>query len=117
AGGVRAARPAPGSAAWLYALGVRAAADRAELARARRDDEEALEARQTGDAPAAGVHARPSPQGTAGTGPPPGGLAVLGGAELARLDGRSAPQLGEAAAKAWERLGEPYPIAYARWRQ
>jgi DNA-binding CsgD family transcriptional regulator len=43
--------------------------------------------------------------------------AVLCQAELARLDGRTDPDLWEAAAKAWERLGEPYPTAYARWRQ
>jgi len=42
---------------------------------------------------------------------------VTGEAELARLDGRTDPYLWEVAAEAWERLGEPYPTAYARWRQ
>jgi DNA-binding NarL/FixJ family response regulator len=42
---------------------------------------------------------------------------LLGEAELARLGGRSDPYLWSAAAKAWERLGEPYPSAYARWRE
>ena len=117
--GLRVAGPDPGSGAWLYALGVRAAADRAELARARRDDEEALEARQAGDALAAKFHARLSPEGTDGTvpTPPTEALAALCEAELARLDGQTDPGLWEAAAKAWERLGEPYPIAYVRWRQ
>jgi DNA-binding CsgD family transcriptional regulator/tetratricopeptide (TPR) repeat protein len=117
--GLRVAGPDPDSGAWLYALGVRAAADRAELARARRDDEEALEARQAGDVLAAEFHARLSPEGTDGAAPTPPteALAVLCEAELARLDGQTDPGLWEAAAKAWERLGEPYPIAYVRWRQ
>jgi hypothetical protein len=42
---------------------------------------------------------------------------VLGEAELARLEGTSDPELWAAAATAWERLGEPYPTAYARWRE
>jgi DNA-binding CsgD family transcriptional regulator len=117
--GLRIAGADPSSGAWLYALGVRAAADRAEQARARRDDEEALEARQAGDALAAEFHARLSPEGTDGTAPTPPteALAALCEAELARLDGHADPQVWEAAAKAWEGLGEPYPIAYARWRQ
>jgi DNA-binding NarL/FixJ family response regulator len=42
---------------------------------------------------------------------------LAGEAELARLDGHSDPHLWAAAAKAWGLLGEPYPSAYARWRQ
>ena len=42
---------------------------------------------------------------------------MTGEAELARLHGRSDPELWAAAAKAWERLGEPYPTTYARWRE
>jgi DNA-binding CsgD family transcriptional regulator len=38
-------------------------------------------------------------------------------AELARLQGRNDAELWAAAAKAWERLGEPYPTTYAHWRQ
>ena len=33
------------------------------------------------------------------------------------LGGHSDPDLWAAAAKAWERLGEPYPTAYAHWRE
>jgi DNA-binding NarL/FixJ family response regulator len=40
---------------------------------------------------------------------------VRGRAHPARRAHR--PHLWEAAAKAWEGLGEPYPTAYARWRQ
>jgi DNA-binding CsgD family transcriptional regulator len=110
----------PYLAASLYTLGLRAAADRAELARARRTEEEELEARSVGHELAAQQRA----QASAGTANPAAALpprveaeAVTGEAELARLDGRTDPHLWEVAAKAWERLGEPYPTAYARWRQ
>jgi DNA-binding CsgD family transcriptional regulator/tetratricopeptide (TPR) repeat protein len=117
--GLRVAGADPGYAAPLYALGLRAAADRAELARARRDDEEVLEARRAADTLAGELRARLSPEGVDGAVPTPRteAQAVLCQAELARLDGRTDPDLWEAAAKAWERLGEPYPTAYARWRQ
>jgi len=117
--GLRVAGADPGYAAPLYALGLRAAADRAELARARRDDEEVLEARQAGDTLTGQLQARLSPEGADGAVPTPRTEAqtVLCQAELARLDGRTDPDLWEAAAKAWERLGEPYPTSYARWRQ
>jgi len=117
--GLRVAGADPGYAAPLYALGLRAAADRAELARARRDDEEVLEARRAGDTLTGQLQARLSPEGADGALPTPRteAQAVLCQAELARLDGRTEPDLWEAAAKAWERLGEPYPTSYARWRQ
>ena len=35
----------------------------------------------------------------------------------ARLDGRDDPVLWDAAAQGWERAGEPYHVARARWRQ
>ncbi len=35
----------------------------------------------------------------------------------ARLDGRDDPVLWDAAAQSWERAGEPYPVARARWHQ
>jgi DNA-binding CsgD family transcriptional regulator/tetratricopeptide (TPR) repeat protein len=103
----------------LYALGLRAAADRAELAHARRAGDEVLEARLVGNALAGELRARMSPEGADGTVPTPRteAQAMLGVAELARLGGRSDPDLWAAAAEAWERLGESYPAAYARWRQ
>jgi DNA-binding CsgD family transcriptional regulator len=106
-------------AALLYALGLRAAADRAELARARRAADEVLEARRVGSALAGELRARMSPEAADGTVPTPRtkAQAVLCQAELARLGGHSDPDLWAAAAKAWERLGEPYPTAYARWRE
>jgi DNA-binding CsgD family transcriptional regulator/tetratricopeptide (TPR) repeat protein len=36
---------------------------------------------------------------------------------LARLEGRDDPVLWDAAAQGWERAGEPYQVARARWRQ
>jgi DNA-binding CsgD family transcriptional regulator/tetratricopeptide (TPR) repeat protein len=107
------------SAAPLYALGLRAAADRAERARARRADADARESRRAGSTLADGLRRRLSPEGADGTVPTPRteAQAALGQAELARLDGASDPDLWAAAATAWERLGEPYPAAYARLRE
>ena len=106
-------------AAPLFALGLRAAADRAELARAGRSDDEVLDARRVGGALADRLRARMAPEGADGTVPTPrtDAHALAGEAELARLDGHSDPYLWAAAAKAWQRLGEPYPTAYARWRK
>ena len=42
---------------------------------------------------------------------------ATGRAFAARLDGRDDPVLWDAAAQAWERAGEPYQVARARWRQ
>jgi DNA-binding CsgD family transcriptional regulator len=104
--------------AQLYALGLRAAADRAELAHARRLDDEVREARRVGNALAAELRARMSPEKADGRVPTPrtAAQAALCEAELARLDGNSDPDLWAAAGSAWERLAQPYATAYARWR-
>jgi DNA-binding CsgD family transcriptional regulator len=117
--GLRVARADLNSAAPLYALGLRAAADRAERARARRADAEVTEARRVGDALAGELHARLSPEAADGTVPTPRtrAQAALGEAEQARLEGAGDPGRWAAAAEAWERLGEPYPAAYARLRE
>jgi DNA-binding NarL/FixJ family response regulator len=39
------------------------------------------------------------------------------GAEATRLAGKSDPERWAAAAAAWDQLGQPYPAAYAHWRQ
>ena len=103
----------------LYVLGLRAAADRAELARARRLADEVAKARRVGDALARERGSQLSLEGSDGPVPTPrtDAYGLLGEAELARLGGRSDPYVWSAAAKAWERLGEPYPTAYARWRE
>jgi DNA-binding CsgD family transcriptional regulator/tetratricopeptide (TPR) repeat protein len=102
----------------LYALGLRAAADRAELAHAERRDDEVLDARRVGGALAGELRTRLSPGGADAPVPPrTDAYAVLGEAELARLEGHSDPYQWAAAGKSWERLGQPYPAAYARWRE
>jgi DNA-binding NarL/FixJ family response regulator len=41
----------------------------------------------------------------------------LGEAEATRLAGESDPECWAAVAAAWDQLAQPYPAAYARWRQ
>jgi DNA-binding NarL/FixJ family response regulator len=101
----------------LLALGLRAEADRAEQARARRlpADEAVLvgtdllgQLREVaGRARARGV--APEVETVA--------LAALGEAEAARLEGRSDPARWAAAAAIWEDLSQPYRVACARWRE
>jgi DNA-binding CsgD family transcriptional regulator/tetratricopeptide (TPR) repeat protein len=100
----------------LLALGVRAEADRAEQARARRLP--ADEAVQVGTGlldqlreVAGRARARGAPQAETVA------LAALGEAEATRLEGRSDPARWAAAAAIWEDLSEPYRVAYARWRE
>jgi DNA-binding CsgD family transcriptional regulator len=99
----------------LYALGLRIEADRAELARARRpgdavlDDGTAAALLERLDQAAAGPAARGLPELAA--------WHATGLAERARRDGRSDPAAWMAAAAAWERLGLPYRVAYASFRQ
>jgi ATP/maltotriose-dependent transcriptional regulator MalT len=105
----------PRYAAPLYALGVRIEADRAELARARRPGQPAAD-----DATASGLLER---LGQATTGPAAAGLPELAAwhatalAERTRQQGPSDPAAWAAAAAAWERLGRPYSLAYACFRQ
>jgi hypothetical protein len=107
-----------GLAAPLYVLGMRAAADRAELARAHRNADQLLEARRLGTL-GVELRAQMSPERADGAvpTPPTKAYAAVGEAELARLTGRSEPSLWTAAAQAWEQLTVPYPAAYARWRE
>jgi DNA-binding CsgD family transcriptional regulator/tetratricopeptide (TPR) repeat protein len=99
----------------LLTLGLRAEADRAERARARRALAETDTARQVGTALLARL--RQLVDQTAAPQPETAAYAVLGEAEAARLDGQSDPERWAAAAAGWEALGQPYPAAYARWHQ
>jgi DNA-binding NarL/FixJ family response regulator len=105
----------PRYAAPLYALGVRIEADRAELARARRHGEAVLD-----DGTAAALLARLD---QAAAGPAAASLPELaawqatGLAEQTRQAGQPDPAAWAAAVAAWERLGQPYRIAYAGFRQ
>jgi DNA-binding CsgD family transcriptional regulator/tetratricopeptide (TPR) repeat protein len=105
----------PRYAAPLYALGLRVEADRAELARARHPGQLAPD-----DATATTLleRVRDAAEGPAGAGLPE--LAAwdsLGLAEQTRQQGPSDPAAWAAAAAIWERLGQPYRIAYAGFRQ
>jgi DNA-binding CsgD family transcriptional regulator len=96
----------------LLTLGLRAEADRAEQARARREPAEAETARRVGAALLTRLRqlaAAPKPETDAHV--------QLGEAEATRLDGRSDPGCWAAVAAAWDQLAQPYPAAYARWRQ
>jgi DNA-binding CsgD family transcriptional regulator/tetratricopeptide (TPR) repeat protein len=100
----------PRYAAPLYALGVRVEADRAELARARHPHQPAPD-----DGTGAALLERL--QATAA-----GGLPELAAwhatahAESTRQQGRPDPAAWAAAVAAWERLGQPYRVAYAGFR-
>jgi DNA-binding CsgD family transcriptional regulator len=89
-----------------------------ELADAQRDDDEAREARRVGSTLAAELRGRMSPETADGRARTPrtNAMAVLCEAELARLLGQAAAGPWAAAATAWDRLAQPYPTAYARWR-
>lgn len=103
----------------LYALGVRANADVAELGRARRSSDEEAGAIRAAEELLGRIRARHAavletrpvfePQSAA--------WLQLCEAEWSRPGGRSDADAWEASARAWEGLRRPYPAAYARWRQ
>jgi DNA-binding CsgD family transcriptional regulator/tetratricopeptide (TPR) repeat protein len=102
----------------LLAAGMRACADLAERARARRDDAgaEAAEAAASGlaswadEAPGAPFTDHPLVATI------PAERATCD-AERTRLGGASDPEAWRAAAKTWDGLGCPHRAGYARWRQ
>jgi DNA-binding CsgD family transcriptional regulator len=93
--------------AWL---GLRAEADLAELARARRDATAETAARSRARA------FLDAARGRAGAAAHPALTAMIE-AEWTRAEGQSNPALWDAAARAWESRATPYQAAYARWRQ
>jgi DNA-binding CsgD family transcriptional regulator/tetratricopeptide (TPR) repeat protein len=102
----------------LFALALRAQADLAELARARRSAADAAAAITAGRALMDVVRERHAvttrlpalaPQAEA--------WMALCEAESNRLEGTPAPDAWLAAAEAWEAIGRPYPSAYARLRE
>jgi DNA-binding CsgD family transcriptional regulator/tetratricopeptide (TPR) repeat protein len=105
----------PRRAAPLYALGVRVAADRAELARARHPGQPAPD---DGTATALLERLARATQGSAAAGlPEVAAWHALGLAERTRQAGQPDPAAWAAAAAAWERLGQPHRVAYAGFRQ
>jgi DNA-binding CsgD family transcriptional regulator/tetratricopeptide (TPR) repeat protein/acylphosphatase len=106
------------NAAMLLSLGLRAQADLAERARARRRPEEESGARAAADAMqetwrslrvALGPGRTPSPEVEA--------HAATANAERTRLDGASDPAHWATAQAAWDELGMVHLAAYARWRR
>jgi predicted ATPase/DNA-binding CsgD family transcriptional regulator len=101
----------------FYPLALRLAADQAERAAGRRAADELAEIRRRTE-PIVGELQRlttsPTPEAHH-----PGVLCNLlsAKAELSRLDGASDPERWQTAAAAWERLGRPFEVAYARFRQ
>jgi DNA-binding CsgD family transcriptional regulator len=105
----------PRYAAPVYALGLRIEADRAELARARHpgqpapDDGTAAALLQRAHDAAVGPAAKVIPELAA--------WHATALAERTRHDGQPDPAAWAAAVAAWERLGQPYRVAYACFRQ
>jgi DNA-binding NarL/FixJ family response regulator/tetratricopeptide (TPR) repeat protein len=103
----------------VYALGLRANADVAEFARARRTPDREATAVAAGEELLEGIrrrHAdvvatRPAfePQSSA--------WLLLCEAESARLHRQAEPDAWVACVDAWTRLGRPYVVAYVRWRE
>jgi DNA-binding CsgD family transcriptional regulator/tetratricopeptide (TPR) repeat protein len=87
----------------LFALGLGAAAARAERALARRASAEAAAARRDGDELLACLEIA--------------AVLLQCRAEHARLHGRPDPAAWAAAAHRWEALGRPYQMACAHWRE
>jgi DNA-binding CsgD family transcriptional regulator/tetratricopeptide (TPR) repeat protein len=107
--------------AWLATLIVRAEADAAERARARRDEAGLAEARARAGAVAERLARFESGRSARGAGAPPTGrivaLMALFRAELGRLEGVVDPGAWATVAAAWDAIGRPYPAAYARLRE
>ena len=95
--------------ALIALLGVRAQADRAELARARRDVAAAGAARERAR------ELRDDARERAAAGADPVSASIEG--EYARALGHHDPASWKLAADAWEARACPYRAAYARWRQ
>ena len=103
----------------LHALGARAHADVAELARARRSGDAEHEAVEAGERLQAAVERRHAevvgsrpifePESTA--------WLRLVEAETTRLRRAPDPQAWASAAKAWESIERPYLVAYCGWRE
>jgi DNA-binding CsgD family transcriptional regulator len=98
----------------LFALGLAAAAGRAQRASVRRATAEAEAARRDGDELLARLEAA---RGAPDHRPETDAVLLQCRAEQARLHGRSDPAAWAATAARWDALGQPYPAACARFRQ
>ena len=101
----------------VWTLGIRAYADLADLARARRSTSDAEVAIAAGNAIRDGLrrrHGERVPPAIAGQAEL---WTLLADAEARRLEGVPDPDAWATAAQAWADAGRPYPAAYARWRE
>jgi DNA-binding CsgD family transcriptional regulator/tetratricopeptide (TPR) repeat protein len=95
----------------LYPVGLAAEAARADRARVRRAAAEAEDARRVAAGLLEGARSLPG-----GSSPEADALLATCEAEWTRVEGTSDPGRWQAAADAWDKAGQPYPGAYARWR-
>jgi DNA-binding CsgD family transcriptional regulator len=97
----------------LCLIGIRVATEKADQARLRRASAEVATARESLDRHSAELRAvlEPDQPGVASR-----AGALLAAAAADATDEARASADGLAAADAWERIGEPYPAAYYRWR-
>jgi DNA-binding CsgD family transcriptional regulator len=100
---------------WFCAKGLRAQAELAALARARRDADAA--GTWLGRAGELVAVARRAAAEAAAVTPVAAGWLALAEAEHERAQGVARPESWSEAAAAWERLGRPPLAAYCRWRQ
>jgi DNA-binding CsgD family transcriptional regulator len=103
----------------LVVLALRAYADLAETARARRAGRQSAAAVRKGHGVAARARAlQPDPLASdTCEWPESSALALSGRAEIARLDGKDDPRRWAEAATAWEAIDRPFAVAYTRWRE
>jgi DNA-binding CsgD family transcriptional regulator len=99
-------------AAGLYPVGLETEANQAERARARQARDEEADARWVAAELLEGARTLVTPWG-------PEFEAHLANseAEWTRVVGKPDPERWQAALDAWDKAGQPYPAAYARWRQ
>jgi DNA-binding CsgD family transcriptional regulator/tetratricopeptide (TPR) repeat protein len=100
---------------WLCAKGLRAQAELAALARARRDADALAD--HLSRAGGLIAKARQAGEEASAVTPNAGGWRALAEAEHARAQGDARPELWAGAAGAWDRLERPPLAAYCRWRQ
>jgi DNA-binding CsgD family transcriptional regulator len=98
-------------AASLYPVGLRAEADQAARARARHAEDEEADARRVAAELLDGARALVTPWG-----PEFEAQLATSEAEWTRAVGESDPERWRSAMEAWDKAGQPYPAAYARWR-
>lgn len=103
----------------IYALGIRAEADLAALARARRGEADLGECQAIAAAYRAelDVVAHETSHNEPAFAPLAQAYLTLGSAEVSRVEGRSDPTIWSETAAGWQALAMPHAEAYARFRQ